>query len=159
MFPFRRGAPARGVTRDDEQSRSSTGAFAPILAGVAAGALPSIGRASRPSLAGPRAQLLEAVASLPASPSLVLTCLAFGALVAPAFGRRPGRISSLFWPLALALPALPFLLPELIWPFDHFRARVLNAALALLWLWFIHGRTEGRLAAPRVAPSSPRRPA
>jgi hypothetical protein len=40
---------------------------------------------------------------------------------------------------------LPFVLPEVIWPFFHYRARILNGVLALALFFYLHGRTHWRL--------------
>jgi hypothetical protein len=96
--------------------------------------------------AGPnRTYFLQGALSLPASPSLVLTTLAFGSLLADAL--RPGLrgLNAVFWASTTMLLLLPFALPGVLWPFYHYRARILNAVLALLLFLYLHGRTHWRL--------------
>jgi hypothetical protein len=92
------------------------------------------------------------VLSLPGSPALVLTVVAFGALAIASRRSAPRWAAPLFWGSTASLLALPLVLPEVIWPFFHYRARVLNGLLALALFGYLHARAHGRLLeAPRLS--------
>ena len=106
--------------------------------------------------AGPnRTYFIEGALSLGGSPALVLATLAFGSLVAQALWPEVRRLSVLFWTSSSVLLVLPFAFPGVLWPFYHYRARVLNAALALLLFAYLHGRAHWRL--PSMSSLSARR--
>ncbi len=101
--------------------------------------------------AGPdpnRAYFLSGALQTPLNPTFVLTALAFGSLFLQVF--RPGLAwpPRVFWASTGLLLLLPFALPELIWPFYHYRSRALNAVLAVIVFAYLHGRVHWRLPSP-----------
>ena len=99
-----------------------------------------------------RTYFIEGALSLPGSPSLVLTSIAFGALALHAVRPALRWPTPVFWSSAALLLILPFAAPELLWPFYHYRARILNAALALLLFLYLHGRTVWQVVPPARLP-------
>jgi hypothetical protein len=109
-------------------------------------------RVLSPSAGPNRTYFLEGALSLPASPSLVLTTVAFGSLLAHAYRPTLSWLTKLFWASTGMLLLYPFVLPDILLPAFHYRARILNAALALLLFAYLHGRLHGRLGtAPQLA--------
>ncbi len=89
--------------------------------------------------------------SLPASPCHVLAALAF--LAAALKSLRPGLrgLAAVFWTSTALLLVFPFVLPEMLWPFYHYRARALHAVVAFLFFLYLHGHfVLGVLPAARV---------
>lgn len=102
-----------------------------------------------------RSYFIGGTLSLGGSPALVLTTLTFVAGVA--HSRRPQLtwLTAVFYASAALLLALPFAFPQLIWPYYHYRARILHSAAALLVFAYLHARFVWHTAsatAVRVAP-------
>src|SRR5690606_10412845 len=95
-----------------------------------------------------RTYFIEGALSLPGSPSLMLTLLAFGSLAALAFRPSHNPPATVFWVSTSMLLVLPFAFPEWTWPFYHYRARILNGGLAFMLFLFLHGRIHWNLPPP-----------
>jgi len=144
------------VARDAYLRYYGSGRYWSLVAAIAAVVGLVAVRALSPNAGPNRTYFLEGAVSLPGSPTLVLTTLAFGALLIQAY--RPS-LTWTTWVFRVSvgmLLLLPFVLPGVIWPFFHYRARILNAVLALALFCHLHGRVHWRLppltvlAGPRV---------
>ena len=111
-------------------------------------------RVASPSAGQNRTFFIEGALSLPGSPAVVLSAFAFGSLWWHAFRPKPAWLTGVFWASTGMLLLLPFALPEVVWPFFHYRARVLNAVLALLLFAYLHARVLRHLSPPSRLPSS-----
>jgi hypothetical protein len=97
-----------------------------------------------------RAYFLGGALQTPTNPTFVLTALAFGSLFLQMFRPHDKWLPRMFWASSVSLLILAFALPTMLWPFFHYRSRVLNAALAVPFFLYLHGRVHGSLPPPRA---------
>lgn len=95
-----------------------------------------------------RAYFLTGALQTPTNPTFVLATLAFGSLFLQAFRPHDRWVARVFWASCGLLLLLPFAEPTLIRPFFHYRSRALNAAMAVPFFLYLHGRVHGRLPVP-----------
>ena len=95
-----------------------------------------------------RAYFLSGAVQTLGNPTFILTVLAFASLLAYAYRPRLAWASRIFWVSTALLLLFPFVLPEMLWPFFHYRSRALNATLAIFVFLYLHGRMHWKLPAP-----------
>lgn len=118
-----------------------------LVVGLALPSAFALWRALGPDAGPNRGYFIGGAISLPGSPAFDLAVIAFATAGLSAFLPRTRWLRPAFWISSTLLLALPFLLPGVIWPNYHYRARILNGALAFFLFAYLHGRVHWGLRA------------